>query len=463
MSSKLTKASHGVEQGAEVGGSPQSNRSSRHQVSATSPATSHATELIRSILANYKGPVAARVADGPVVSGQVEPACTMVFNSPGALRDLILYRDLLRLGGDFLTGAVDVEGDMESLFSITPYLTNLDLSWQAKLTSLAKAWRLPADKISTTADVHRYQYRQQQNSQASIAHHYDVSNDFYKLWLDPEMVYSCAYFRDADQSLAAAQADKLDYLCRKLRLMKGQSLLDIGCGWGALILWAARHYGVRAHGITLSDAQYRFAQERVKAMGLENQVKVELRDYRDLPDLPNYDRIVSVGMFEHVGIDNLGAYFKTVKRVLKPGGLFLNHGITNENGWRRTVTSQFVNRYVFPDGELTRVSDVTGVMEQSQFEILDVESLRRHYTLTLRHWLASLEAQHDAAVAASSEATYRLWRLYMAGAAYFFNEGSLNIYQILAGHAHQPLTIPLRRADLYRMQTVVQGDQSSSS
>ena len=259
-----------------------------------------------------------------------------------------------------------------------------------------------------------------------------------------------AYFQDADQTLAGAQQDKLDYICRKLRLKPGQKLLDIGCGWGALVRWAARRYGVQAHGITLSEEQHQYALQLIRAEGLEEQVTVELRDYRSLPDQARYDRVVSVGMFEHIGLKNFEVYFSTIKRVLKHGGLFLNHGISNDTGWQRTPITRFINRYIFPDGELARISDVVSAMETAGFELLDVESLRRHYALTLRHWVRSMETHKDQAVRVAGEKIYRLWRLYMAGSAWYFEEGSLSVYQALAGHFGQPLSVTLRRDDLCR-------------
>jgi len=358
------------------------------------------------------------------------------------LRDLILHRNLLRLAECYLSGAIEVEGDLESLFDLKTHLLNLNLPLGTRLHLLYQALRLPKLARHGSAQNGRSKKASHQNSRASIAHHYDVSNDFYRLWLDPEMVYSCAYYRNSTQTLAEAQQDKLDYLCRKLRLEPGQTLLDIGCGWGALALWAARHYGVQVHGITLSQEQQRLAQERVRAAGLEDQIRIELLDYRDLPEGAQYDRVVSVGMFEHVGVKNFPTYFGTVRRVLKPDGLFLNHGITSETGWKRTPLTRFMNRYIFPDGELARISDVTDAMERAGFEMLDVESLRRHYALTLRHWVRSLEAS-------SSEVTYRLWKLYMAGCAYYFDEGSIGLHQVLAGRQHQLQPVPLRRDDLY--------------
>ncbi|GMR07083.1 MAG: C17 cyclopropane fatty acid synthase CfaB [Gammaproteobacteria bacterium] len=426
-------------------------------VSATSTSDSLSkigAEIVSTLLADYRGDIAIRLWDGTLAHGTFDAPCTVVFKKPGALRELILHRSLLRLADSYLSGDIDVEGDLETLFELQTTLANLHLSLGTRLHLLYQALRLPRRARNGATRSWRAKRSEHQNSQASIAHHYDVSNNFYQLWLDPEMVYSCAYFSSTDQSLAGAQQDKLDYLCRKLRLEPGQTLLDVGCGWGALALWAARHYGVQVHGITLSQEQQRFAQERVRATGLEQQVRIELLDYRDLPEDAQYDRVVSVGMFEHVGVKNFPTYFGTVRRVLKPNGLFLNHGITSETGWERSTLTRFMNRYIFPDGELARISDVTAAMELAGFETLDVEGLRLHYALTLRHWVRVLEAKRDQAIRYSSEVTYRLWRLYMAGCAFYFDEGSTGLYQVLAGHQHHLQPVPLRRDDLYRHRSV---------
>ncbi len=439
------------------------SKNSTHNLIAEAPAVAPADNSTRSaraveagkhvlqgLMKDYSGPVAVRLWNGETIIGTSDAPCTLVFNHPWALRDLILRQDLIRLAENHLSGAIDVEGDMESLFSLTEFLLNAGWPLKQRLTALWNAWRLPSGHFHDGSREVRAGREARHNSKRSIAHHYDVSNDFYRLWLGPEMVYSCAYFQDSDQTLAGAQQDKLDYICRKLRLEPGQKLLDIGCGWGTLVRWAARHYGVQAHGITLSEEQYRYALRRIRAEGLEDQVTVELRDYRDLPDQAQYDRVVSVGMFEHIGLKNFDRYFATAKRVLKPGGLFLNHGITNDTGWRRTPITRFINRYIFPDGELARISDVHDAMENAGFELLDVESLRRHYALTLRCWVKSLESHRNQAVRAAGDKIYRLWRLYMAGSAYYFEQGSINVYQVLVGHVGQPLPIPLRRDDLYR-------------
>jgi cyclopropane-fatty-acyl-phospholipid synthase len=414
--------------------------------------TRHAVQRIFNILVeDYKGPVSLYLDGARASAGASRPVCTVVFKHPGALRSLILRHDLVRVAEAHLAGEVDIVGTVEGLFDLVDHLLERPVSWLSRLKLLSEALRLPSSRAVLTSRQSRAGGDARCNSRHSISHHYDVSNEFYRLWLDPEMVYSCAYFRDENQSLAAAQQDKLDYICRKLRLAPGLSLLDVGCGWGALIAWAARHYGIRAHGITLSEQQYRHALERIAREKLHGQVTVELRDYRELPATAAYDRIVSVGMFEHIGTANFPRYFGLIKRALKPGGLFLNHGITNDTGWRpQEPVARFINRYVFPDGELARVSEVTTAMENAGFEILDVEGLRQHYALTLRHWVRALETQAARACSLVGEATYRLWRLYMSGSAFYFNQGSLGIYQILAGHNRKPLTLPMTRDYLYQ-------------
>ena len=409
-----------------------------------------ALRLLRAILEGYRGPVAVRLWNGEQLGSRSAPAA-LVFHHPAPLRELVLHGDLLRLAECYLNGLVDAEGDMERLFDLVDHLARRSWSWRERLRLLHLAMQLPAEPdVERHREVQAHK-RLRANSREAIAHHYDVGNDFYRLWLDPEMVYSCAYFASEDQPLAEAQRDKLDYLCRKLRLKPGMRLLDIGCGWGALAVHAARHYGVEVDGITLSEQQCAHAQARVRQEGLQDRVHIALRDYRDLPDAPAYDRIVSVGMFEHIGVKNFPVYFGKVRRLLREGGLFLNHGITNDTGWQDTPISRFINRYVFPDGELARISTVQAAMEDAGFEILDVESLRPHYRLTLRHWVRNLEAAREAAIKLVGEPVYRVWRLYMAGSAWYFGQGSLNVYQVLAGPLYQRQPVGLRRDELYRL------------
>jgi cyclopropane-fatty-acyl-phospholipid synthase len=265
----------------------------------------------------------------------------------------------------------------------------------------------------------------------AIAHHYDVSNDFYALFLDPLMVYTCAYYRDPEGTLEQAQADKLDLVCRKLRLQSGERLLDIGCGWGSLALWAAQHYGAKAHGVTLSRAQAEFAAERIRREGLEDRCVVEYRDVRDLPTTARYDKIAAVGVIEHVGIANYPAFFGQVRAMLEDGGLYLNHGITHEFHWRPTSQTEFLYRYVFPNGDLAGLTETLIEMERARWEILDVEGLRLHYARTCRHWVERLRARAEEARALVGERVYRTWLLYLTCSVVAFESGSIGLYQVL--------------------------------
>ena len=265
----------------------------------------------------------------------------------------------------------------------------------------------------------------------AIAHHYDVSNDFYALFLDPLMVYTCAYYRKPDGTLEDAQRDKLDLVCKKLGLTAGESLLDIGCGWGGLVMWAAQHYGVRARGVTLSRAQADWAQARIAALGLADRCRVEYLHWHELDPTERYDKIAAVGVIEHVGIRNYPDYFGRVHRMLRDGGLFLNHGITHNFQWKRTSHTDFLYRHVFPNGELCDLSRTLTEMERAHFEVMDVESLRAHYARTCRHWVERLEARADEARAIAGERIYRTWRLYLTCSAVAFETSSIGLYQVL--------------------------------
>ena len=285
----------------------------------------------------------------------------------------------------------------------------------------------------------------------AIAHHYDVSNEFYALFLDPLMVYTCAYYRDPDGKLEQAQRDKLDLVCRKLELAPGESLLDIGCGWGSLSLWAAQHYGVRAHGVTLSRAQAAYATERIRAEGLEDRCRVEYLDYRDLPPTARYQKIAAVGVIEHVGIPNYPAFFAGVRARLEDGGLYLNHGIVHDFHWKRTSQTEFLYRHVFPNGDLAGLSQTLTEIERAGFEIVDVEGLRLHYARTCRQWVARLRERADEARAVAGERTYRTWLLYLTCSAVAFEDGSIGLYQVLTRKHRDPAigAAPRTREHLY--------------
>lgn len=378
-------------------------------------------------------------------------AFTLKIKDAGVLRDLILFRDPMRLAEAYFDGSIEVDGDFNAALSLRNYLETLKLPFATKLNLALKVLFLNNHKFANPLDFIRDSESPRENGKDTIAFHYDISNDFYQLWLDDRMLYSCAYFENPQQSLEQAQCNKLDHICRKLRLQPGEHYLDIGCGWGALVCWAAKHYGVQAHGITLSQSQYEYACDEVRRQHLQGRVSIELCDYRDLSMSIGYDKISSIGMFEHVGLKKLPAYFSIVNHLLKPNGLFLNHGITTaESGWGHCVSSRFINRHVFPDGELETVSAIQALMENENFEIADVEGLRPHYALTLRHWVHRLEQNYEAAVNLVGERNYRIWRLYMTGCALQFEQGQTGIYQILAVRKNNSFPhLPLTRRDLY--------------
>jgi cyclopropane-fatty-acyl-phospholipid synthase len=277
----------------------------------------------------------------------------------------------------------------------------------------------------------------------AIQYHYDVSNAFYAEWLDPDMVYSCAYFERGDEDLATAQRQKIDHILRKIQLQPGQTLLDIGCGWGALVIRAAQAWGARCVGITLSEAQYELARERVAAAGLADRVEIRLQDYRDVTG--TFDRITSVGMFEHVGLQHLSDYFRIIRERLAPDGWCLNHGITTtdaHDGETPHGGGRFIDRYVFPHGELPHIGTVLRTMQEGGLEPFDIESLRRHYALTLTHWSRRFEARREHLRTLVPERTWRIWRVYLAGCAWAFEHDQVSIFQVLcrpAGGSAQAL------------------------
>jgi cyclopropane-fatty-acyl-phospholipid synthase len=414
-----------------------------------------ALHFLDTLLAGYRNcPYAVRFWDGTIWNPTAEePRFTLVLQHPGALRRMFLPANEVTLGEAYIYDDFDVEGDIEAGVSFADFLFELRLGPLEKLRKALNLLSLPARErpgsLRQAARLAGKAHSRERDWQA-ITYHYNVSNDFYRLWLDARMVYSCAYFAAPDDSLDAAQERKLDYLCRKLRLKQGERLLDIGCGWGGLILHAARHYGVEALGITLSEPQAELANERIRAAGLAGRCRAEVRDYREVDEAEGFDKLVSVGMFEHVGLARLEEYFAKAWRLLRPGGVFLNHGIAKSLARPLPEGPSFLDRYVFPDGELLPVATTLRAAESCGFEIRDLESLREHYLLTLRQWVRRLEARREEAVRLTDEVTYRVWRLYMAACAYCFRTGSLNLYQaLLAKPAGDDSRLPLTRADWY--------------
>jgi cyclopropane-fatty-acyl-phospholipid synthase len=427
----------------------------------------------RAVLDDVFGPVqsrsfAVRFWEGTVDEPDGDTRFTIVLESPGALRGMLLPPSELSLTESYIFGAVDIEGDLEAAADLG------DVAW-TRLHTPGALVRLVRHVLALPRDEKHHDDKAQpgaprlpgrrhskRRDREAVRYHYNVGNAFYALWLDARMVYSCAYFADGDDDLERAQESKLDLICRKLRLRPGERLLDIGCGWGGLIMHAARHYGVVALGITLSDPQAELARERIAAAGLSDRCKVELRDYRQLDRSAQFDKIASVGMVEHVGRTQLDEYFAAAHGALRPGGLFLNHGIVSIAGSRpESLTSRaagrlwhrgdFIDRYVFPDGELLPSATVVGSAELAGFELRDVESLREHYVLTLRHWVRRLESHHDEAVGLVGEPTYRVWRLYMAASAFGFRIGRIGIIQSLLAkpYADGHVELPRTREDLY--------------
>ena len=419
-------------------------------------------ELLKRLFHNLDSTVRLRLWNGETlklgnIADKTDPSFTLICRNENAVRNLVLGRDPLRFAEAYFRNDIDVEGDFFTALKLKDHLHAIRMSLIDKLGTALSAFRLNSVEAKENHYAEEPLHAQsvkahsKTENKEAISFHYDISNDFYSLWLDKEMVYSCAYFEHENNTLEQAQLDKLDHVCCKLLLKPGDKFLDIGCGWGALIIHAARHYGVSAHGITLSERQFDFAKKRIADAGLQHKITVELRDYRDLEGEEIYDKIASIGMFEHIGLKNLPLYFTTVRRLLKPAGLFLNHGITHyEEGWNKTLSTEFINRYVFPDGQLDTISNIQVQMERAKFEIADVEALRPHYALTLRHWVARLEENHELALEYVNEATYRIWRLYMAACALEFESGEIGVYQILASKIAGGATIlPLTRQHLY--------------
>ncbi len=290
----------------------------------------------------------------------------------------------------------------------------------------------------------------------NVAYHYDVSNAFYRLWLDEEMVYTCAYFHDWSDGLDTVQLQKLEMVCRKLRLKPGETLLDLGCGWGALSCYAAQHYDVKAYGVTLSEQQVAYANDKIKRLGLSDSVTIELKDYALVEGAERFDKIAAIGLLEHVGIANFPTYFQTVHRLLKPGGLFLHHAITRPGGSKQARTGkkrpefQALTRYIFPGGELDYIGRTVTNLEQHGFEIHDVEAWREHYQRTCRFWHDRLKARYEEACAEVGEAKTRVWLAYLAACSITFERNNCGLYQTLASkRARGASGLPPTRADLY--------------
>ena len=441
------------------------------------PAVDRTTALLEFIFPSPRN-FSVRLWDQGELPADSDPAFTLVLNHPGALRRMFSPPIELSLGEGYIYGDFDIEGNFFAMFGLVDILTGRNFT-PAEVAVLLKdlqglpksgpTWAVTRKPANLQGKLHS-----RERDRAAIRFHYNVGNEFYALWLDRQMQYSCGYYPTGREDLDTAQSRKIEHICRKLRLKPGEQLLDIGCGWGGLARAAAQKYGVRVLGVTLSERQAEYAQEKAARLGISDRVQVELRDYRDLEN-ESFDKIVSVGMFEHVGRTHLPEYFSQAHRLLKPGGLFLNHGISrsglpsdlgllkglDEKGrllaagqtfFEQKVlgTGTFSQQYIFPDGELVPVSEANLIAEAEGFEVRDVENLREHYALTLRNWVRRLEDHHNEAARLVDETVYRTWKLYMSYCAVLFEAAMIGIHQsLLAKPANGKVNLPMSRADLY--------------
>jgi cyclopropane-fatty-acyl-phospholipid synthase len=348
---------------------------------------------------------------------------------------LLIDPGLDTLGQAYVEGLIDVEGSVPDILAVAH---GLAANAQPEGGLLGRLRR-------------RFGHTRESDSEA-IQYHYDVSNDFYAQWLGEGMVYSCGYFERGDETLDEAQIKKIDHILNKIHLQPGQRLLDIGCGWGALVLRAAERFGAQCVGVTLSHNQFDLARERVRAAGLQDRVEIRLQDYRDVSDGP-FDRITSVGMFEHVGLDHLVPYFTRIRSLLKPDGWAMNHGITSTDafdGETRHGGGHFIDRYVFPQGEVPHISTVLRTLQEGGLEAFDVENLRRHYMRTTQLWSDAFEANTAHIKPLVDEKRWRIWRIYLAGCAWAFEHDEVAIYQVLCRAAGQSATgLPWSRHWMY--------------
>ncbi len=395
--------------------------------------------------------------------GEPEPRATVLVRGPDALGRLIRTPTTDGFAEGYLRGDLDIEGDISAAIGAGQAFDLRRLHARDARRIARWGWQLwrgtpPATALTRSAHVSGRRHSRARDME-SIRFHYDVGDEFFGLWLDRRRTYTCAYFPDgttaatAADRLDAAQEAKLDLIARKLRLGPDDRLLDIGSGWGSLINFVGERYGVEAVGVTLSDGQVVQANAATQAAGIDGRVHSEIRDYRDVAGLGQFDKVASVGMFEHVGRANLPIYFRAAYDALRPGGLFLNHGVASQRGRgnrltpdRRPTAARFLQRYVFPDGELVPLDEAVAAARAVGFEVIDIQSLRPHYALTLAAWVARLEAKWDAAVALTSDEVARTWRLYMAASRLGFEQGELDICQMLLAKPadDRPAHLPLR-------------------
>src|SRR5438270_5927613 len=412
----------------------------------------HEAEILETVFGNeFLDGFAVRLSDSRVLPSRNGTAFTLLVNDPGALRAAFRPPVDLNAGRAFAAGILDIEGDVERAIDAF-YRATINLSRGALVRLAFQLRNLPLASLGQLREARlRGRRHSLERDRAAIGFHYDLPVEFYASFLDRNLVYSCAYFDDGVEDLEGAQLAKIDHTLRKLRLAPGERLLDIGCGWGALVVRAAKEYGAQVLGVTLSERQAREGARAIAAANLGHRARIELLDYRELPKT-TFDKIVSIGMFEHVGRNKLPEYYATAYRLLEPGGLFLNHGIAmHQRDSRDGKSTGFMGRFIFPDGELVNVAQSLQFAEEAGFDVRDVENLREHYARTLRAWVQNLERNRAEAVAAAGDHSFRAWRLYMAASAQGFRSARIGVYQALLAKPREDgsVSLPATRRDLY--------------
>ena len=386
--------------------------------SSDTPAKGLLARLLHGLHSRSDIPLRVALWNGAIYDLGVQPKVTVHLPTPKALQ-FFLPPSLDNLAEGYVQGHLNVQGTARDVVEAASHLAHVKVPIKGQFGRIFSP-----------------RQHDRQKDASAIEQHYDVSNDFYSQWLDKNMVYSCAYFPEPNLTLEQAQTAKLDHILKKIMLQPGERLLDIGCGWGALAIRAAQKYGAKVVGVTLSQNQYALAKERVAEEGLTDEVDIRLEDYRDIaPYAGQFDKITSVGMFEHVGLNHLPMYFAKIRSLLRDGGLVLNHGITStdpNSGSSPLGAGRFIEKYVFPNGEVPHISLALRSMQEAGLEALDVECLRRHYAKTLLHWSDNYESHSSILSGLVSDTTYRIWRVYLAGCAHAFAQNWVSIYQVLA-------------------------------
>lgn len=440
--------SPGIKQEEKASSASTGKRSAKQR---TVPLPPTLRQAVKEMCQSYSRCIAFNFWDSEYfVSRTGDPSVVLHFRHPGVLRNLLLFRDRIFLTECWLHRQFEFEGAIAELINFAEHLAQYRPGAHMMAAIAVAAASLPRLTLpkSGVANLPVADFGRGSTAR-EIQHHYDVGNDFYQLLLDPLMIYSCAYFREPDMTLAQAQREKLNLICRKLRLKPGEKLLDVGCGWGGLLRFAAKHYGVTAYGITLSKEQLAHGLQAAAAEGLSDRVRMELRDYRQMPAGVRFDKIVSVGMIEHVGVRNYPVYFGRLLDALEPGGLFLCHGITTFGASNRpTFNGKFVRKYIFPGGELANLPEVLHYASVAGWEPIDVDGWRSHYVKTLQAWAANLEANWHKAVSLAGERIAKLWLLYLTASAIGFENNWLRIYQVmLRRHEDRVWDLPPTRMD----------------